>query len=124
MPETMTFPQTHQGVRNLDAIRGDVLPISGGPAPAPRVNVHSAERAASAVAGGMLALWGLREGSLLGILFAVAGGSLLYRGLTGHCSLYQALGMSTAGRPAPGAEVVYRPTGERMRQRQQGSLAR
>ena len=112
MPETMTFPRTRQGVRNLDAIRGEVLPISGGPAPAARVNVHDLERVASLAAGGMLALWGLREGSLMGTILAIAGGSLVYRGLTGHCPGYQALGVSTADRrPARGAEVVYRPRG-------------
>ncbi len=67
MPQTMTIPRTRQGVRNLDAIGGDVLPISGGPAPASRVNVHPAERAASTAVGGMLTLWGLRNHGPLGI---------------------------------------------------------
>jgi uncharacterized membrane protein len=108
MPETMTIPRTRQGVRDLDRIGGDVLPVSGGPAPGTGagVNVGPTEQLLSSFAGASLALVGLARGGLCGLGMALAGGALLYRGLTGRCSLYRALGVSTA---APrGAEVVYR----------------
>lgn len=59
-------------------------------------NVGSAERAASVIAGSALALYGLRRGSVPGFTLAALGGCLVYRGATGHCSLYQSLGMSSS----------------------------
>ena len=38
--------------------------------------------------------WGLRRKSLPGAVLALLGGGLLYRGMTGHCSLYQTLGIT------------------------------
>ena len=61
------------------------------------VNVSQSERAISAVAGGALALAGLKMRSLPGVLLAAVGGSLVYRGATGHCHAYEALGVNTAG---------------------------
>jgi uncharacterized membrane protein len=46
--------------------------------------------------GGALACYGLSKGSGSGLLLAAIGGSLMYRGLSGNCQLYQALGISTA----------------------------
>ena len=63
--------------------------------PAP-VNVGDTERWLSAFGGAALGLYGLSRGRLPGLALAAVGGSLLYRGLTGHCSLYQALDLSTA----------------------------
>ncbi len=60
------------------------------------INVGNAERTISTVAGGFALLYGLSKLSLSTIVAAVAGGVLLYRGLTGHCVAYQALGTSTA----------------------------
>ena len=59
------------------------------------INVSDNERLASGVAGGLFALLGLRRKSLFGLALAAVGGGLLYRGITGHCSLYSKLGMST-----------------------------
>jgi uncharacterized membrane protein len=115
MQETMTVPLTRQGVRNLDAIKGPVLPVSGGPAPRAGAgrNVGSQERLLSAFGGGALALFGLSRGSLLGWGLALIGGSLLYRGLSGHCQLYDSLGVNRApgGNVPSSAEIVYRPDG-------------
>ena len=61
------------------------------------INVGDSERTISAVAGGLALLYGLSKLSLPTVVASLAGGALLYRGLTGHCSLYQALEMSTAG---------------------------
>jgi uncharacterized membrane protein len=110
-PEVTTFPRTRQGLRNLDEVRGPVLPVSGGPAPRrPGVNLSRLERNASAALGGLLALFGLARGTLPGLAAALAGGALLYRGLSGHCHVYEALGLDTSGRPAAESreEVVYR----------------
>lgn len=61
-----------------------------------RVNVGSGERLASVVAGATLALWGLRRRSLGGLLVAGAGAALGWRGVTGHCNAYEALGVDRA----------------------------
>ena len=60
------------------------------------VNVGGAERVASVVTGGLMALYGLSKKSAGGALIAVAGGAVALRGVSGHCGLYQMLGMSTA----------------------------
>jgi uncharacterized membrane protein len=105
--ETLFIPRTRQGVRDLDRIKGNFLPASGGPPrPGSGVNVGDNERVASAVAGAMLTMLGLRGGAV-GLAALAAGGALLWRGATGHCAVYQALGRSTAGPTS--AEVVYRP---------------
>ncbi|MBI1916125.1 MAG: SRPBCC family protein [Planctomycetes bacterium] len=59
-------------------------------------NVGAVERWMSLVGGGLLAFDGLRRGTLGGVAEAVLGGSILYRGMTGHCHLYAALGVNTA----------------------------
>ena len=63
------------------------------------INVSDNERMLSAVGGGLLTYLGLREGSLGGLCLALAGGALAYRGLTGHCHVYEALGVCTAESP-------------------------
>jgi uncharacterized membrane protein len=60
------------------------------------VNVGGQERTASALAGAALALYGVSRASWGGLALALVGGSLLYRGWTGQCSLYRALGINTA----------------------------
>ncbi|MBA2635101.1 MAG: DUF2892 domain-containing protein [Sphingomonas sp.] len=54
------------------------------------------ERTASAIGGGLLALYGIRQRNATGALLALVGGALVQRGVTGHCQMYGALGMSTA----------------------------
>ncbi len=70
------------------------------------INVGEWERMASTLGGGMLAIWGLTRGSLLGWVGAAIGGSLVYRGVTGHCSTYQALGINTADKPHGSQSVI------------------
>ncbi|HEX8387346.1 MAG TPA: SRPBCC family protein [Rubricoccaceae bacterium] len=74
------------------------------PAPS-NVNVGGAERVVSAVAGGLLAAYGLSRRSLPGLVVAGLGGALASRGVRGHCPAYGALGVSTAAAPAP-IEIV------------------
>ncbi len=69
------------------------------------VNVGDLERWLSAAGGTALSLYGLTHRSLGGLAVAVAGGGLLYRGLTGHCPAYERLGLSTAGRRGPATGV-------------------
>lgn len=59
-------------------------------------NVSESERLASAIGGGLLALYGLSRKSVGGALLAGIGGALVYRGTTGHCPVYGQLGISTA----------------------------
>jgi len=60
------------------------------------VNVGDTERWLSMIGGGALAAFGLSRGGLGGLALAVAGGTLAYRGFSGHCSLYGTLGLNTA----------------------------
>ena len=59
-------------------------------------NVNHRERWFSVVTGAALAAYGLTRRSVAGVLAAAAGGVMLWRGATGHCPLYDALGVSTA----------------------------
>lgn len=60
------------------------------------LNVGNVERVVSIVAGTALALFGLRRFSLTRLGMAFVGGNLVYRGLTGHCGVYERAGVSTA----------------------------
>lgn len=64
-----------------------------------RINVGRSERKASVIGGTTLALTGLKSFTskrfLPGLAMVVAGGLLIYRGKTGHCGLYQAIGADT-----------------------------
>ena len=62
------------------------------------VNIGEGERLASTVAGVALTLYGLRRRSLGGLVLAALGAALGWRGLTGHCDAYEALGVDRAGR--------------------------
>jgi uncharacterized membrane protein len=70
-----------------------------------RLNVGSMERWLSLLGGGALAAFGLSRGSLGGLALAAVGGSLIYRGATGHCHLYEALGVNTAEPHSPQASI-------------------
>ena len=60
------------------------------------VNVGESERVISTAAGIGLVLYGLGRRSPGGVLLALLGGSLLFRGVTGHCELNEAIGRNTA----------------------------
>src|SRR5918912_1288426 len=60
------------------------------------VNVGQTERWASALAGGALAIYGLTRRTWGGAVLALVGGTLIYRGSTGHCHMYEMLGVNTA----------------------------
>jgi uncharacterized membrane protein len=84
MPKQMTRPRERQ-----------MTGLLSGP-----VNVGASERQGSLAAGSILALLGLRSFAkahlIRGGLFALVGASLISRGTTGHCALYDALGVDTS----------------------------
>lgn len=61
------------------------------------VNVGQVERWGSLATGAALALYGLKRRSIGGIALSTVGASLIYRGITGHCPLYETIGANTAG---------------------------
>lgn len=60
------------------------------------LNVAKPERWLSVVGGAALAAYAARRRGIPGALMAVAGSEMIFRGATGHCPVYQALGVSTA----------------------------
>jgi len=55
----------------------------------------------SAAAGAILAGLGIGRRDLTGLAIAGVGGALIYRGATGHCSMYQSLGVDTTREQGP-----------------------
>lgn len=79
-------------------------------------NVGEWERIASVFAGGGMLAGGLTHAnSARGLAMILLGGGLVYRGLSGHCSLYGFLGVNTAERRNPAVGVPARH-GERIEQ--------
>ena len=70
-----------------------------------RINMGRTERWLSMVAGGALAAYALKRRLVPGGTAALAGAALLYRGATGHCDLYQALGVNRADRRGIGTRA-------------------
>ena len=62
-----------------------------------KLNVGERERLSSLLGGGLLVLYSLGRRSPRAIGFILGGGYLIYRGLSGHCPVYEALQVSTAG---------------------------
>ncbi len=60
------------------------------------INLATAERIGSTVAGVALVLNALAHPSVGRLVGAAIGTTLVQRGLTGHCALYHVLGISTA----------------------------
>jgi uncharacterized membrane protein len=69
------------------------------------VNVGDTERWLSLLGGATLGAYGLSQGGLSGLLLAGLGGALIYRGVSGHCSCYQALGINTAEKHGPATVI-------------------
>ena len=90
------------------------------------VNVGTMERVATGLAGGALVAYGLRRRSPLGLGLALAGATLLARGASGRCVLYDALGIDRSQGSEPAgltgshrqlAEPIGRPSRSRPRTR-------
>jgi uncharacterized membrane protein len=70
-------------------------------------NVSNPERWLSVVAGAALAAFGLKRRSVKGLAIASIGGGLLWRGATGHCAVYESLGVDTNGNDERQVSVPY-----------------
>ena len=60
-------------------------------------NVANVERWLSVIAGSALVAYGLKRRTIAGLVLSGIGGVLVWRGTSGHCIVYEALGISTAG---------------------------
>lgn len=78
------------------------------------LNVGPTERLLSVLLGGYMAAKGVRRGRVGGLATALAGGYLMYRGSSGHCNLYERIGVSTARRAVEIDEsvIINRPVHE------------
>ncbi len=70
-----------------------------------KTNVGALERVASAATGSLLILRAIRKPSFGSVAGALLGADLAYRGVSGHCQLYQALGVNTAAATKPGSQI-------------------
>lgn len=74
------------------------------------INVGQDERLLSLLAGPLLILIGLRPRGWFGVLLALIGAELVYRGATGHCHIYAILDVNRAasrqGKDGRGLDVV------------------
>ena len=70
-------------------------------------NVSEPERWVSVIFGSALAAYGLKMRSLPGIVVAAVGGALVHRGATGHCMVYESMGLSTADEQGDQVSVPY-----------------
>ena len=61
-----------------------------------QVNVGNGERSVSVAAGAIIGLLGLSRKSIPGLLGVAVGGAMIYRGVTGSCPMYRAMGLNTA----------------------------
>jgi uncharacterized membrane protein len=71
------------------------------------INVNNPERWFSVVAGAALAAYGLTRRSIAGLVLAGVGGGLVWRGATGHCHVYEAMGLSSAPAGDDNVSVPY-----------------
>lgn len=63
-------------------------------------NVAQPERIGSVALGAALVTYGLRRRDPAGVIAAILGGAFVARGATGHCPVYQAMGVSTGASEA------------------------
>jgi uncharacterized membrane protein len=70
-------------------------------------NVNDPERWVSVIAGSALAVYGLKMRSIPGIVLSALGGALVWRGATGHCLVYEAMGVSSNDDDGRSVSVPY-----------------
>jgi uncharacterized membrane protein len=70
-------------------------------------NVNDPERWVSVVFGSALAAYGLKMRSIGGFVLSAVGGALVWRGATGHCHVYEAMGVSSVGDDGRQVSVPY-----------------
>lgn len=62
-------------------------------------NIGDTERMVSSILGGTMLLSGLTRRTLPGLALAAAGAAFLYRGGSGHCMVYESMGLDTHRAP-------------------------
>ena len=70
-------------------------------------NVNDPERWVSVILGSALAAYGLKMRSIGGIVLSAVGGALVWRGATGHCMVYEAMGVSSVQDDGRSVSVPY-----------------
>src|ERR1043166_4740881 len=78
-------------------------------------NVSEPERWFSVVGGAALAAYGLTRRSIAGLIVSGLGGALIWRGATGHCMVYESLGLSSANPTGEDERNVSVPYGKGIR---------
>ena len=68
-------------------------------------NVNDPERWISVIFGSALAAYGLKKRSVGGFVLSAIGGALMWRGATGHCMVYDSLGLSSVPEDDDGRQV-------------------
>lgn len=69
-----------------------------------QTNVGRGERVASILAGSALGLWGVGRRDWVGTGLALVGAAMLYRGASGRCTVYDALGIDTTSDDDQGSQ--------------------
>lgn len=100
-PQPYDVPSSQQPVdgESLWTPSGNALVVAAAPperGQALATNVHGIERIASSLVGGLLLARGVSADGPVNRLLALVGSALVFRGISGHCHLYQALGIDTA----------------------------
>ena len=85
MPSTRTVISTPPGI----------FPTEPADHRAKTINIGTTERRVSVIGGTILTFYELTRLDLKAVMLALLGGSAIYRGITGHSILYQALGIDT-----------------------------
>jgi uncharacterized membrane protein len=70
----------------------------------PAKNIAESERAVSAIGGAIIAGIALGQRNASTPFLLLLGGLLIYRGVSGHCALYERLGIDTSDRPSDSEE--------------------
>jgi uncharacterized membrane protein len=70
-------------------------------------NVSNPERWVSVIVGSALTAYGLKRRSAGGFLLSAIGGAMMWRGATGHCMVYQSLGITTREEQGDQVSVPY-----------------
>ncbi len=83
-----------------------IVPRTGAPGGQGTSNVAQPERIGSVALGAALVTFGLRRRDAGGAVAALLGGAFIHRGTSGHCAVYDALGVSTGTAEA----VLERPS--------------
>jgi uncharacterized membrane protein len=79
-----------------NASKGALQQLRSQSSTASETNMGPIGRWGAVISGAALAAYGLKRRSLGGAALGLAGVGLVYRGLTGYCQIYQALGINTS----------------------------